>query len=216
MPDNLLATNKQPGNQLIRIRNGQATRHKDANPLQSNEDERANMSYRTRFAAVAVFLACPALVFGQNAPADDQKASFAMSISLKDSTVKPGSDVQVGIELTNTSTEPISLWRSRSGPPPYTIRVLDRQARSAGLTAKGKAFQKGEAVIRENGRIVRAFPGSGSQVSIAPGETAKDSVFIDDQFDLTQPGTYTIQLERVDPASRVLVKSNVVTLMVAN
>jgi hypothetical protein len=178
--------------------------------------KRAKMSYSIKVAAATVLLASAELAFGQNAAPDDRKASFTMSISLKDSTVKPGSEVALGIELTNTSTKAISLWRSRSGPPPYAIKILDRQARSASLTAKGKAFQNGEAVIRENGRIVRAFPGSGTQVSIAPGETAKDSIYIDDQFDLTQPGTYTIQLERVDPASKVGVKSNTVTLTVAN
>jgi hypothetical protein len=166
--------------------------------------------------ALALFLACAEHAVGQKVAPDGRKASFTMSISLKERTVKPGSEVQVAVELTNGSTERIWLWRSRTGPPPYTIKLLDREGKGAALTAKGRAFQKGEAVIRENGRIVRAFPGSGEQASVAPGETVKDSVSIDDQFDLTQPGTYTIQLERIDPVTELLVKSNSVTLTVAN
>lgn len=174
------------------------------------------MSCRTRVVAIAVLVACARLALAQNTPSVDQKASFTMRIHLKDDTVKRGSEVQVWVELTNISTEPIWLWRSRTGPPPYTIKIADRQGRPASLTAKGRAFQKGKAVILESGRIVRAFPGSGAQVSIVPGETVQDSVNIDEQFDLTQPGTYTIQLERVDPVTKVRVKSNAVTMTVAN
>jgi hypothetical protein len=137
-----------------------------------------------------------------------------MNISLKDTIVKQGAEIQIVVELTNTSAGRILLWRSRSGPPPYTIRVLDREGRGAPMTAKGRAFQRGEAVIRENGKIVRAFPGGGEQVAIEPNETVKDSVSIDDQFDISQPGTYAVQLERVDPVTKALSKSNIVSLTV--
>ena len=174
------------------------------------------MGRRAEFAALIVLLACAECGLGQKVSPDGQKASFTMSISLKESTVKPGSEVQVAVELTNTSTERIWLWRSRSGPPPYTIKLLDREGKGAAVTAKGRAFQKGEAIIRENGRVVRAFPGGGEQVSAAPGETVKDWVSVDDQFDLTQPGIYTIQLERVDLITKLLVKSNALTFTVAD
>jgi hypothetical protein len=41
-------------------------------------------------------------------------------------------------------------------------------------------------------------------------------VDLDERFDLSKPGSYTVQLERLDPATKLTVKSNIVTLTVAN
>jgi hypothetical protein len=139
-----------------------------------------------------------------------------MNISLKNGTVRPSSEVPITVELTNTSGAQIELWRARTGPPPYTVEVFDRAGKAAPLTAVGSAFRKGEAAVRENGKAVRVFPGGGSFIKIAPGETVKDWLFIENQFDLSPPGTYSIQLERIDPATKLPVKSNTVTLTVAN
>jgi len=96
------------------------------------------------------------------------------------------------------------------------IQVVDHTGKAAQLTAVGIAFRNGEASIPENGnKPPRAVVGTGSSVSLAPGEALNDAVSIENQFNLTEPGTYSIQLERVDPATKLVVKSNVVTLSVA-
>jgi hypothetical protein len=174
------------------------------------------MHSRSRFAALALVLACAEHAVGQAAAPVSPEPSFAMSIGLKDGTVRPGSEILVTVDLTNTSGARIELWRARTGPPPYTVQVLDRAGRAARLTPVGAAFRKGEAAVRENGKIVRVFPGSGEFVIVAPGETVKDWVSIGNQFDLSQPGAYTIRLERTDLATKLPVKSNAVTVTVAN
>jgi hypothetical protein len=149
----------------------------------------------------------------QSAARDSQKAFFTMRINLKDGTVKPGSEVQVMVELTNTSAGNISLWRSRTGPSPYTIRVVDPAGKAL---ATRDAIRNGKAGLGSDNKPPRAVVGTGSSVTIAPDETKKDAVSIEDQFDLSQPGAYEIQFERIDPSTKLVVKSNIVTLTIAN
>lgn len=169
----------------------------------------------TRLLACAVLPLCLQLALGQNPAPRAQKPAFTMSIKLKESSVRANSQVSVVVELTNTSTERIWLWRARSGPPPYTVRVLDHEGKAGVLTAEGKAFQSGESVVRDDrGKIARAFPGGGEQVAVSPGESVADSISIGDLFDLGQPGEYTIQIERVNPVTNLLARSNVIILTV--
>jgi hypothetical protein len=170
----------------------------------------------SRFITFALLLVCAGHTVCQVRDPAAPKPSFAMSISLKDGTVKRGSEISVAVDLTNTSGTEIQLWRARSGPPPYKVQVFDHTGKAAVLTPTGNAFRKGEASVQEKGKVVRVFPGTGSFVRIAPGETTKDLVPIENQFDLSEPGTYNVQLERVDPVTKLLVKSKVVTLIVAN
>lgn len=174
-----------------------------------------NVRFRSPIFA-ALLLAYGAHAVGQEPTPDGQKASFTINISFTSETVKPGAEVQVSVNVTNTSAEPISLWRARTGPPPYTVEVFDRAGKGARLTPVGAAFRRGDLVIREQGKPQRIIPdGSGAFVAIAPGETAKDVVLLSQQVDLRQPGAYRIRLERVDPATKVRVKSNTLTLTVA-
>lgn len=176
------------------------------------------MNGRPRLIAIALLLACAAPANSQTAAPSDQKASFTMNISLMAETVKPGSEVFIIVDLTNTSAKPITLWRPRTGPPVYIAEVLDRAGKPAPLTAMGRAFQKGDRTyIPEKGGPMRSLgAGTGSSLRIEPGETIKDAVAIQRQVDLSRPGEYKIRLERTDPTTKVLVKSNAVTLTVTN
>lgn len=189
----------------------------DASPLLRSDTERGRtnkMWVSNQFFVTLVLVLNAAGAVGEQAAPKDQKASFAMSLKLNESTATVHSEVRAKVEITNTSAERIWLWQSRSGVSQYLVRAVGRDGKSAQLTAKGKAFQKGEGVLRENGKVVRVFPGSGRQVCLEPGETMKDEVFLDDLIDLSQPGTYTVEVERVDSATKVLVKANAVTLIV--
>lgn len=162
------------------------------------------MYHRCRLLALALALGCAEYVVGQTPPGD-QRASFTMRAAMPHGTVRPGAEVWVVI----------SLWHARSGRAPYTVHVLDQAAKPVPLRALERVF-RGEAAPQEKGKPMRIRTGSGYSMKIAPGETAKDEIVIQDQVDLSQPGEYTIQLERVDPATKVLVKSNKVTLTVVS
>jgi hypothetical protein len=164
----------------------------------------------------ALFLAVGGNAVGQEPPPDGREASFTMSISLAEKTVKPGSEVWGIVDLTNTSAERLWLWRPRTGAPVYTVEVVDRAGKAVPMTAMGRALRKGDRTYAsEKGGPMRSLgANTGSSVGIEPGDTVKDAIAIQQQVDLSQPGEYTIRLERVDPATKVAVKSNTVTLKV--
>lgn len=173
------------------------------------------MRSRSRLIALVLVLSCFEPSIGQPFPADSEKATFIMRIRLVQNSVKPGAEVQVVVDITNTSDSPIHLVRAKSTRAPYNVRALDSAGKAAPLTVQERMF-RGEAVAQDKGKPMRIRVGSGYVMTIAPGETAKDTIIIHDQVDLSQPGEYTIQLERVDPKTKIPVKSNTVTLTVVS
>ena len=47
-----------------------------------------------------------------------------------------------------------------------------------------------------------------------PGESLKDSISISKMYDMTKPGKYQVQVQRTDPESKVIVKSNTIGITV--
>lgn len=169
-------------------------------------------------ALVLLVLLGSVCLLAQEAVVGGSRASFQMAVELRSSTVKPGAEVWLDIRLTNVSDELISLWSVRRGPPVYAADVLDREGKPAPLTEVGLAFRRGDMVVRReaDGRVRMIVGGSGRSVVIAPGESGKDFFLVSEIVDLRAPGTYWIRLERVDPATKVTVRSNTVTLNVAD
>jgi hypothetical protein len=54
----------------------------------------------------------------------------------------------------------------------------------------------------------------GFSIPVAPGEALKINFEIDKAYDLSKPGTYTIQLSRLDEATQSEAKSNIITVTV--
>ena len=53
---------------------------------------------------------------------------------------------------------------------------------------------------------------SGGSTKMKPWETMTDRVNVSKLYDLTQPGRYTIQFQRLDPETKTFVKSNEITV----
>ena len=163
-----------------------------------------------RFISLIPLIACVAIAPAQQYAPPSARAPFTMNIRLQHETVKAGAEVVVLIELTNTSDSEIELYRARKGWHSYTIKVLDSGKNAPALTAFGKAL-RGELLKREGDKVPGIIVGSGFGLSIAPGQTREDSLYLNSEFDLSRPGVYTIQLERngtglqsVDPATKVV------------
>jgi len=152
----------------------------------------------------------------QPAAANNQKPSFTISIGLAEKTVKIGSEVWVIVDLANTSSEKIRLWHPRTGAPVYTVDVVNHGGKAVPMTALGRAVRKRDQTYApEKGGPARTLgANTGSSVTIEPGETVKEKVTVQDQVDLSEPGEYQIRLERVDPMTKIPVRSNAVTLIV--
>ena len=56
--------------------------------------------------------------------------------------------------------------------------------------------------------------GSHFSILVAPGEALKIDFEIDKAYDLSKPGAYTIQLLRMDEATKRVAKSNIITVTV--
>jgi hypothetical protein len=137
-----------------------------------------------------------------------------MDIRFQHDTVKAGAEVVLLIALTNATASKIELYRATTGHHPYTIRLLDSKAKVPPLTAFGKAL-RGEPLLREGSKVPGIILDQGFWLTIAAGQTREDRLYLFEEFDLSQPGVYTVQLERIDPATKIVVKSNADTLTVS-
>jgi hypothetical protein len=133
----------------------------------------------------------------QTAAAPSTPAQFTLAISAVQSTVKAGEKIAIEIAHTNTSKRPIVL-----GPvdddgylPDVTVG-----GNAAIDTVRGRQWKNDGGVTEESSGP--GFPPT------KPGETAKRILVISDLYDLTHPGTYSVQVRRGT------VKSNTITVVV--
>ncbi len=126
---------------------------------------------------------------------------FALVISAWPGVVKLGSDINIDIYLLNNSHDEIQVNPVVTS---YAIEVRYGDGSVALLTERGREFRK------QFGR------GGTPRIGAAPGELAAAGGIraVNTLYDMTRPGTYTIQVSRVDEASKVVVKSNILTLTV--
>lgn len=140
-----------------------------------------------------------------------------MSIALKQTTVDPGAEVIINVEMTNLSSKEIQILRVGSGPPQYAFKVFDQNGKAAPLTPLGEAMVNGRACYTGRSGETRCISGgsSVSQNRIAPGDKWLDAFPLSYYVDFRQPGQYTVRLERRDPYTKLLVESNRVSLTIA-
>lgn len=177
------------------------------------------MHTRLRLAILVVAAASGGHASGQAAaPVEAGKPEFAIAISAPRTTVKSRSDVVVSIEVTNISGSATKLVGARSAVLEYAIDVRDSDGKPAPLTRRGAATVNHRFAAGD--RAGRRFigPGGVTDSMVPPGGVVKEELTVSDFFDLSRPGTYTIQVQRPDfrsqpPGDRML-KSNVITLAV--
>ncbi|MCU1240459.1 MAG: hypothetical protein JWO71_1185 [Candidatus Acidoferrum typicum] len=156
-------------------------------------------------------LAIGVIISVQPAPSECAvKPAITITISSDRMDISPGSPLPVEITLLNTSNHDVVVGQdlSRKGEFVYTIKVKEDTGSEASKTDYHRAHRgeptKKPILINE----------SLFQVTVQPGKTLKDDVDISTLYDLTQPGKYTVQVERVDPISKTVVKSNSIIVTV--
>lgn len=131
---------------------------------------------------------------------EGEKTSFTLSISTTEDIINVGSEVFVALEVTNTSDR-LSFYDP-------SITKLDPQVRDS---------QGNTAPLTQAGRDLRRIYGAGGShaFGINPGDTMSGGrIIVSKIYDMTRPGKYTIQVSRVDEESKVIVKSNIITVTV--
>jgi hypothetical protein len=142
------------------------------------------------------------------------RPSFAIDISLRDGNVMTvGSDVRVKIVLTNTSAKTIHIAREKKPEhgeeDGYLPEVRGSGGELAPLTPCGRVAIKHEYGADPCGTIT-----STPEFPVKPGETLEDGVIVTRLFKVEQPGSYAIQVSRLDRDSNVVVKSNTINVTV--
>ena len=133
--------------------------------------------------------------------------AFSLSISTPEKVVRLGTELKVKIRLTNTSKEEIYISREKSdelGEFNYGVEVRDLQGKKQKETKYFRKLQTDEDLPGEYSIIVS----SPWQFKLNPGESLEDGVIINKLFNISEPGKYAIQVERLDEQVKTKVKSN--------
>ncbi len=165
---------------------------------------------RTQLRSLLLVVALPVAAGGwaQSAqPSQTAKPPFSISISLAQEVVKAGSEVRLEIVLTNILDQNIVI--AQCGGTNYQIEVYDSQ---------GKPLPKlNDCVPKEDpdhpgwrslcpGEVTTASPPGcvpHNQV-LKPQEVLKEETVVSTLYDLSRPGKYTIQVQRVNNPRTVI------------
>jgi hypothetical protein len=144
--------------------------------------------------SAAVAAACP----GQTGP-DAKSSALPFTITISGpAEVKAGSEVDVRVKITNTSTREVNAgaFYVDGVDTGYTYDVRD---------SAGNPAQKKNIVMSGSVKFVR----------LKPGESAEERTLVNRVFDMTRPGQYEIQLSRtVGGPKDAVVKSNKITVTI--
>ena len=137
-------------------------------------------------------------------PQDAGVAPLSIGISAPQDTVQSGSEVQIEVTITNTSDQNLR-YRPLSWPD-VKEDVRDSQGRPAPETAYGREL---------HARHIRPTAGSfpGTRI-LEPGDNVRYRYPLTVIYDLSRPDTYTVQVQRQDPVTKTIVKSNTITVTV--
>jgi len=139
----------------------------------------------------------------------DSSGPFSIAISTAHDSIKVNSEPMLQIDLTNTSGHEIRIAKSPGDSEAefqFDIEVRDPNGNPAQETAYLRKL-KDKNTLKWWSRI---------SLTLAPGESLKDTALIGKLFDLSQPGKYTVQVSRTVPPQlgRGVVKSNVISFTV--
>jgi len=161
-------------------------------------------------ALVAALVSLAGLGVAQDA--SGPKPCFTIAISAPQTVVKTGSPIVLHLAETNVCDQPLPYGSVavQGGEPGQTLRMIDVRV----YDSNGKPMPE-----TRHGKTIRArvtllpllgpsFPPS----YVRKGESFSEESDLNREFVLDKPGTYTVQAERLDYLSNVLVKSNTVTL----
>jgi hypothetical protein len=166
---------------------------------------------------LAVLLVTAAGGYGQ-----DNQAPFSIKIDTPASVVEAGAKIRISVLLTNTSTHTIGLYFSNSRDPlleEYRVHVYDAANRHRKMSKyawklsgmKPAADDKNDYSDYKDDFVMMESGGYGP---LEPGTTRESRLDLSDAYTLDSPGKYTVWVSRVDPASKLTVRSNTITLTV--
>jgi hypothetical protein len=147
-------------------------------------------------------------------PAQTAHRSFSFGISAASADVKAGAAVIVKIQLKNTSDHDLS-WMSLPGGDVhgevmgFRPIVKDAQGTEPPLTKWGRQVF-GRTAKGEPGLVLNAV----GLVAVHPGDVMKTEIHLNELYDLSAPGKYSVQMRYFDDENKDEVRSNAITVIV--
>ena len=140
------------------------------------------------------------------------KPLFSLTLATPTAPLKSGAELRLLVTVTNTSERTIGFIRSPGEIPDEWFRYKVHIHNEAGQSAPAS----GHARELKN---KQTFDFQSSYARwLKPGESFADNVEITKLYDLSQPGMYTISVEREFPPAQNLgvgsIKSNTITVTV--
>ena len=130
--------------------------------------------------------------------------AFTLIISTGNQVVKAGAELKINVKLNNTGQRTFVSSKWVGGPDySFKIDVRDAGGRTVPFSEKHRRMLQGKVPS-----------GSSQHYYVGPGETFQQHRVVNDQYDLSAPGTYNIQVHRFDEASGVDVKSNTLAITI--
>lgn len=167
------------------------------------------MTYAKRLANVIVIVLLSISGFAQAAKAPLKKATHSIRLSAKQETVKLGEPAVVDIVYTNTSDHDIAV--------PYdqrqlgSLKVTNADGSRTPRMRPNSDTNESNRMAGPNDELVLT---SGPVKFLMPGESHTVSVDVHQQFDLRNPGKYSISLSSEEPGGQASAKSNELTIAV--
>ena len=165
------------------------------------------MQVKPRYVLSSILLSLAGMAGAQEA--QPKKPAFSLSITARQATAKAGSPVALQLTLTNTTEHDLEVGRGFINGTLLRymdVKVLDKDGQPVADTDYGLGLHG-----RRPGPI---GGGVGFSEKIKPGEAIHEEADLSKEFDLSKPGKYTVQAERMDSTIREVVKSNVITFTV--
>ena len=145
------------------------------------------------------------------------QSSIIVAVSAPKDKFKAGSELDLKIIVTNISDHDIHLPLDKSSKAElnqYRFNVA-RSDDQPVLTMKYYWELNGEVTPKKNVKdpdktILIVF--DHGSILVGPGKTIEYHTNLCELYDLSQPGDYIIQVEKIDPSVHTIVKSNVVKI----
>lgn len=139
-------------------------------------------------------------------PAGSPKAAFSISAVVMRDVIMPPAETLLQITLTNLSDKDVYLGGPVNGSPPlwtsFEIDVHDAHGNPVPETVAGREIRRWPSNV--NGPV---FP-------VKAGEKISLEVMLSRVFDVSHPGTYTVQVRLKDRSSGAMVQSNAVSFAI--
>ena len=154
------------------------------------------------------------IAVAQNPEPTQKQPVTTLNISTVQESVKVGSPVRIRVILKNISDHDIVVGREVGGMD-CRIDVRDAHGKLVADTKLGY-FRNGHVANLDLSRISpQDLTGNAYYGTLRPGETSKWELDASKLYDIKQPGSYSIQVDRRDPEDlSTFVKSNTITVKV--